>query len=76
VGHGNLSFTSLETADGPLSSDDYLMAFLGAITSIFLPHAVTAVPIPQLCSTVGLLAGYFTLMGPNSFPHPRSLCLL
>jgi len=23
-----------------------------------------------------LLAGYFSLLGPDSFPHPRSLCLL
>jgi hypothetical protein len=52
------------------------MALLEAITSIFLPHAVTAVPIPQLRCTVGLLAGYFSIPGPDSFPHPRSLCLL
>jgi len=43
------------------------MALRGAVTSIFLPHAVTAVPIPYLCSTVGLLAGYFTLPGQTAF---------
>jgi hypothetical protein len=52
------------------------MALLEAITSFFLPHVVMAVPIPQLRSMIGLLAGHFSLLGLDSFPHPRSLCLL
>ena len=46
MGHGNLSFTSSETADGILGGGDYLMALLGAPTSTLLPHSVKALPFP------------------------------
>jgi len=48
MGHGNLSFTSLDRVGSDLSGS-------GAPTSTPFPHGVTAVPIPQLCSTEGPL---------------------
>lgn len=45
---------------------------LGAITSISLPHAVTAVSNPKLCCTVALLADIFP-PGPRQLSSPLFL---
>jgi len=68
VGHGNLSLAPLEKVGSNLSSS-------GAPTSFPFPHAVTAVPVPQLCSTVGHPAKYSSLLGSDSFLHSSSLHL-
>ena len=80
--YGNLSFASLEKADGPLSSGEWLMTLLMSTLSFRLSHALMVVPCPNvafLWSPCCIYIPSSSILALGSFPlsfYPPSAFLL
>ena len=78
AGHGNFSFASLETVDGPLSSCDYFTALLGRQSLSYYPRSNVRF-ISQRRSAVGppppTPDGYFSPHEPGQLSSPVFPCV-